>query len=523
MKKIDYKLNKGLPDMFQVVGVDLSEINEQRIGVSRAFTVDEDSDGLAQITNTNWFFEHGGYLWAYQSDGDLLKLNSTWALDEAVGSSIGNGACSFDGKIFLATNTDISYSADAGTSWDTDWWTTVAGGTALTTGIVHPLKEVRGKMLIGDGKYVRTWDGQVGVSNALVLPDGFSIKGIERTPYYASIMAVGKGGSRIFLWDTVSSTYNYTLEVANYAIGQYAVDADLYVLNNKGVLFKQSGDVMTPIKKFPDDVTLSMNPQGMTKSGSEILMAINGSSSTRSLYGVWAYNIQTNDLYLKHLISSRELGSNGNNVQLYSIYNYTGGTSDVLYLGTKTASTGYYNIEKLSTTAYITKGSHIIIPMNNNGRKKRLIKLVLDFYKTRGGNILVSYSDTPGYFSTTATQTGTSDSAFTTAADIADEGDMVMILTGARAGDVRFVTGQSGTYTYTVDSNFSGALANGDLVGILKFKKIATISSSDTVISKMLRIGKYIDDYYIRLDILTDGSIDTKLRNLSVFYNESKN
>lgn len=521
MKKIDYKINKGLPDMFQAVGVDLSDITEQKVSVVKAFTVDEDNNDLATLAAVKQFFLYNDKIHAICGSSILKKDSTTWALLKTFtdgATNFANYGRDVDG--FCAGSTEIAWSEDYGANWDEDWWTTVAGGSYLDSSYAHPLKEVRGKLLIGNTNEVATWDGITAAQHALVLPRGYIIKSIERTPYYASILAYGNHESRVFLWDTISESYNYSMSVPDVAQAQIAVGADIYVLTNKGVLYKQAGDVMSPIKIFPDNPAILISAEGMSLNGQEILMALsnaNNPSTSRTLTGVWAYNLLTNDLYLKYLTASRALVGT-----ISALFTQQKGTPTI-YLGAADTSTGYLNIEKL-TSNYLTKGSHIIVPLNNDARKKRLVKLILDVYKTRSGNITLSYSDTTGYNSAISAQTGTSASTFITATDIAEIGDMVMVMSGPSAGDVRFITDKTGTYTYTVDSNFSSALASGNYVSIFKFKKIDTLLSTEAVMSKIMRIGKYIDDFYIRLDITTSGSTtDTAIRNLSAFYNESKN
>ncbi len=542
-KYIYNEFQKGVgnvaPQMYATNAVDLTEA--PFLMLSKKKQESENSSTLSDIEIVNWFEEHAGNLYALCTNGKLIKLSgSTWGASEDFGDTDSDkGLKEFNGKFFAGMDTNISYSSDGGSTWDNDWGTTVAGLT-FSTATHRPMEEVRGKLIIGNGQIIQTWDGIIGVDAALTLPDGFEAISIVRTPYYASILATRGNESRVFLWDTISDQYNYTLTVPDIAQSQIAVQSDLYVVNNKGFIFIHNGDSMTPIGRLPDvsddnesgGLSLAIKPQGMALEGDEILIAVSPNAhESRLTPGTWAFNIKTGAVHHKYLLSSKEYHENGS-LLVGAIYNKQGD----IYGSFRKQGAGDYIIDRTNTGVSVVpndKGSFVVFPMNNDGRKKRISKLILDYFRfqseTSSDTITISISDTTDYITDFGTNSYTADAtAFTAILSDVTIGDMVTIATGDRAGDVSFITADNGANNYTVSPSFSGALASGDFVTHFKFKKIGVIDGSTdaNTISKMMRIPNNLkDDYFIRLDftINTSNNKNIKVRSFASVYDELAN
>lgn len=542
-KKLTYSdFSKGvgneLPFMHSCAGVDVSEV--PYLMLSKSMQKIQNSSDNADVEIVNWFEEHNGYLWALFSNGKIRYLNSGAWSGAITFSSANNdtGLKEFNGNFFAGLQSDIALSSDGGSSWSTNWGTSTAG-FSISSQTNHPMEEVRGKLLIGDGAKVHTWDGAVAVDSALTLPEGFTIISIARTPYYASLLATRGNESRVFLWDTLAEQYNYTLAVPDTARCQIVAQSNLYVFNDKGKMFIHNGDSMEMIGSLPDvlnknesaGLSIQTKPQGMALEGDEILVALAPNAYTNRIFpGVWAFNYKTGAFYHKYLTSTLETYESGT-FSIGAIYNKSG----TIYTSFRRPSGGVYTTDWTNTatnTNPVEKGAFVVVSMNKDGRKKRVSKIIVDYFRLLNSSnqkITVSIADTTDFIRQQASNSYTSDAnAFTASLSDAEVGDMIYVATGARAGDVTFITADNGTNNYSVSPAFSGALASGDILSHLKFRKIGTIdgSTDNKTISKMLRVPNPMkDDYYLRLDfkIDTGSNQNIKIRSISSVYEQLAN
>lgn len=531
-------VGNGQPYMHSCAGVDVSEV--PYLMLSKSMQKIQNSSDNADIEMVNWFEEHNGYLWALFSNGKLRYLNSgTWSGSVTFSSANNDtGLKEFDDKFFAGLQSDIAISSDGGGSWTTNWGSNDAG-LSISSQTHHPMEEVRGKLLIGDGAKVHTWDGAVAVDSALILPDGFTIISIARTPYYASLLATRGNESRVFLWDTIAEQYNYTLTVPDIARCQIAVQSYLFVFNNKGKMYLHNGDTMELVGSLPDianlnessGLSITTKPQGMTLEGDEILISLAPNTYTnRVIPGVWAFNYKTGAFYHKYLTSTLETYESGT-FSVGALYNKEGS----IYSSFRRPGGGVYTTDWTNTgtsTNPTPKGSFVVIPMNKDGRKKRISKIIVDYFKLLNDadqQITISIADTTDFITEHQTNSYTTDAnAFTASFNDVEVGDMVYVATGARAGDVTFITTDNGSNNYSVSPAFSGALASGDVLSHLKFKKIGTVNgvTDNKTISKMLRVPNPMkDDYYLRLDfkIDTTNNQNIKVRSVASVYEELAN
>lgn len=131
----------------------------------------------------------------------------------------------YDGKLFITSTTNIALSdfTFTGADPDNDWWTAVAGGSALDANYVHKLFIFQGTLYITNGNKLASWDGTTAKNAALTLPAGWIIT--DATIYNNQICLVAvwqatgdyNALNKFFFWDgytggATSSMWNREVE-----------------------------------------------------------------------------------------------------------------------------------------------------------------------------------------------------------------------------------------------------------------------------------------------------------------------
>ena len=126
----------------------------------------------------------------------------------------GEDVALYGGELFYSWNTNIGKTSTAFALPDEDWWSAVAGGAALTTGLPHQLvvAGTTGLMTVLNGSVVASWNGTTPVDSAfdskdtdIVLvsqvwnQDRFWLAGNKPN-------ASGRNDSSIFIWDSASGS-----------------------------------------------------------------------------------------------------------------------------------------------------------------------------------------------------------------------------------------------------------------------------------------------------------------------------
>lgn len=162
-----------------------------------------------------------GHYYSIGSDGNIYEtLVSTGAHTLKAYAAVKTYGVNTDiivygSNIYVSSTTDILISANLFTATDEDWWTTTAGGDALTAGVPHKFKIFKGVLYCTNGNKLVSWDGSNHNDAALTLPVGWIItdmdidnSGILRVvASFGSTTFATNSKTREFTWNGYSSSY----------------------------------------------------------------------------------------------------------------------------------------------------------------------------------------------------------------------------------------------------------------------------------------------------------------------------
>ena len=145
----------------------------------------------------------------------VYEITADTVTDKTIGTITGGeDVALYGGELFYSWNTNIGKTSTAFALPDEDWWSAVAGGAALTTGLPHQLvvAGTTGLMTVLNGSVVASWNGTTPVDSAfdskdtdIVLvsqvwnQDRFWLAGNKPN-------ASGRNDSSIFIWDSASGS-----------------------------------------------------------------------------------------------------------------------------------------------------------------------------------------------------------------------------------------------------------------------------------------------------------------------------
>ncbi len=181
----------------------------------------ESSANIADNIMASFLYYRNSALY-YYSIGDAGKIYETNVITKAhtvkdTDSKIYDKNSSilvFNGRLKIASQTDIYDDDFAFTVKDNDWWTNTLGKTALTAGVPHKLFDYHGVMMITNGNKIASWDNTTANEAALTLPEGWIITDclVDGLNIYISA-SLSKADyamnteTRIFVWNGVSTDY----------------------------------------------------------------------------------------------------------------------------------------------------------------------------------------------------------------------------------------------------------------------------------------------------------------------------
>lgn len=174
------------------------------------------------LGNYRMFLDDSGV--TYSWDGTTLTTQETFSSDKVTFGT--TDMVAWNGMFYITTNvsnTEIAEWDEDGAAIDEDWWTTVAGGSALQTNTAwRPLLVYERHMYVGDGKFLhRVNESEVVSSSLLTLSDDDRITalGIDKGSGNmliavvnggADFSALRNGDSKILVYD---GTANKALKV----------------------------------------------------------------------------------------------------------------------------------------------------------------------------------------------------------------------------------------------------------------------------------------------------------------------
>lgn len=457
-------------------------------------------DDIAGFTEAIYWFESvSGDLFAIDLGGDIWKRdsatgwenNATWPHNDGNAGS-GQGLIEYNAELFWAANTTVGrIQTPTGTPTFTDSWQ-----TGLTSASWHPMVKHVGKLMVGHGRNIATWDGTTWTATALTLPLGYVTKSGAVIGDYAAFGCVAPAGedARIFLWDGTSSTYNAEIQVK-----AASVDA-LFTSNN--ILWAVAGRAanlhyydgsnlkeVASIKEvdLPSGESVTVRPGGITDYRGKILLAVNTISTMRDrvMPGIWSFDPTNGAFVLAHLNSNKSMNTSAH---AYSVYSdgtdfWVGGSD------TNTGATSTTFVDKSGGSKY-TEGCYWTSPWldTNVFANKHFRKVYLNFleFPASGTNeITVKYrvDDTTRRLNNgneyTATGGG-SDTVIIASTSGLRVGDEITVTGGPSSGDIRRITAVDGDgVSLTVDRAWTATPVNAQTKFVVeRWVEVGTVTTS---------------------------------------------
>lgn len=272
----------------------------------------------------------------------------------------GEDVAIYDGDLFYSYNNDsggtIGKYDISGDSWNDDWWTTTASGTALTDN-PHPMTVAgtSGVLYIANGQYVAEWDGGSAYhdsfdttdSDSTVVDLAWNQNRLWIAANKKNLTGSNRNEASIYVWDGNSDSWEDEIEIKG----------------KIGALFIKSGTLFVFYKKnlAEDIVTLGYI------NGTQIQDVFNYSGSLPSYYQITAFQdfiiwLSGNDIFA---FGSGDVQMDARSFQLANAgYSTTGGITNAFgkpIIASYDGSTSY-QVSKLDS--YSTDSSFKTISFN---------------------------------------------------------------------------------------------------------------------------------------------------------------
>ncbi len=228
-----------------------------------------------------------------------------------------------------ATNIAILNSAGVANAWDDDWWTAVAGGSALTSLAFHPMAKLGRLVAVGDKvtgvPVIHTIDqNDVIAQSRVTLPTGYTVRLAlaSSSRFWFGLQSDTDGSAKIIEWDGFSLTYNNEYDlVGSSPLTGFLVNNIPYFITEKGFIFRYNGAAFAKVQDFnlqeqrmilTTTITNedTIKPHGAYVDGDIVYLnvgipMINAQASATTLNGgvrrarsgIWIFNTKTNNLY----------------------------------------------------------------------------------------------------------------------------------------------------------------------------------------------------------------------------------
>lgn len=171
----------------------------------------------------------------------VYEITATTVTSKTIGTITGGeDVALYAGELFYSWNTNIGKCSTAFASPDEDWWTTIAGGSALTTGLPHQLivAGTSGVLSVLNGSVVAQWDGTTATDDAFDTEDTdiVLVSGVwnQNRFWFAGNKpnVAGRNQASIFIWDGNADSWESQVKIGG-KIGA------LYVKNGVTFVFYQ--------------------------------------------------------------------------------------------------------------------------------------------------------------------------------------------------------------------------------------------------------------------------------------------
>ncbi len=489
-------------------------------------------------------------------NGTTWQNNSYWPHTDA-NTGVGNGLRIFNSELFWAANATVGrvQNPTSAAPTFTDSWQ-----TGLTLPGRHPMTVFLGKLNVGDGRYIATWDATTWTAQKLTLPAGFAVETLAVFNDFLAIGAIGEDtDSRIFLWDGTSDTYNAEIPLYNQnPVALLSYGGILWIASGLDpIIYAYDGTSVREVVKISDYFATSTGSAPyfeydcLVFHNKKIYFALSQGTyeaqiDDRTVPGVWSFNPQTGAVYFEAQNSNRTQYPSTGTVKTYSIFS----TGSRLYSGVADSSgnpSRMVDYSDVRTTNFFTEayaeGAYFISPWFDAGitNKKHFRKCYLNFRSfpaidPNNNEIVVKYrlEDTEKmrttstgaflYIPSSATST-TITSGNTSEFSIGDE---LSIVKGPGSGDIRQITNISAG-VITVDRAFSTTPTTSSVFIVQPWVKLGAVNRTEdaektsksfnfpnNAVGKKIqfkvvtRSSQYLDDGYIGISDLSFTFIPKK-------------
>lgn len=416
----------------------------------------------------------------------------------------------FAGGLYVPIDNNIDRLV-AGT-WTNNWWSGLAGASALQTGKPHRLAIFSGAMLITDGRFINTFDGTLALDPAIILPIQFQAQWIRTTADFAYIGTKTLGGSEaeIFFWDRTSAVFN-----SRYGIGDsealcgFTVAGIPHVVTKKGEIKRFTGQGFRTVQQFPTvelgKTINNIDPNGVVVDEDIVKINVDFGVLTdmRLLSGIWTFDTATNNLYHGGSIrndsgldySQQEVAAAGAMLATLPTQGrylvggkaytaYSGSTKFGIFTsdeGSTTGARGYIITPKITAQNVQRFWREFIVKFKKFLNSTDRIRVA---YRTQESTTLLPLYETVTWVTTTTFKSAT--------VPVAAVGDFVEILGGDNAGALAKITAVSGLsagfYTYTIDLTLNASTSTAR-VRFLNFTDLGTVSSQ-AIQNEVFRVAR---------------------------------
>lgn len=489
---------------------------------------DETQSGLATLDDApRWIAKaNGGLLYLLTDANEVFqKSGGSWTQVNVSGNAgDGQGLVEYDDDLYYVQDGTVG-------KFDGAVWTDSWQSRSNTVNTYGPAIQFIGKFFVASGNDIDSWDGTTWSQADLVLP----VQEVVRTfAVWNDFLVMGCGSGNVYFWDGTSDTYNSVLELpgnrpANalqvfentlFAIG--GRDASIHIFN--GSLFEK-------ISQLPDlrdnafDLAAATIWSGAVTIWQDkiiFLADISGHKTLRTRSGVWSYTPRENRLNYEFRPSSGQMSSSlnlgalyadENAEDLYIAYEDVNAGADGVYIdvissSSSSAGEGNYFVTKQALPAKFAKTF-----------LRRIYANITDMGGSAGGSrkVVVAMRRDDGLelkATLNSTTTSGTNSEFRTTNSVANVnvGDMIEIIEGPSAGDVRFVasitTGTPNVITVT-DTFTSTPIASQTVALVYDYQKIGQIIADDDVTIGKLNINEAAEKVWFYVEIRNGGAGST--------------
>ena len=499
---MDFDVSQGKARVSPMLRINTDSVDDTDLGVPTAFLrANVGTDRYWALCGTRLFRTSStnptaAFTEAATDDGGTTAPPTTM-------TEISSDMVVFNGKLYVSLPTDIA-ELDA-TVWDNDWWTTIVVGTALTTGIPHPLcvSLKTNSFMVGDGNLLHITNKTENPKNSrVILPTEFEIIWIRSTSDGTWIGARHKTGGegKVFFWDESAENYNRGYGVmSRLPLSCVIKDGIPYTITTDGQLLKFTGLGFEEVAVLPcfkqinknwdsgSDINLPVvHRNGMALIENKIHININAYLNQGLVNlmenfpsGIWTFD-ETQGLRHKYSLSQYD----GTEIDYGSFLNPAGAllatnlSQGSFLVGGRiytNQSDSLYAILYRNTDDSVNKRGHFITSVFESSSFEDIFKdILLSFkrFRNSGDRIIIKYRNIKnlnypiqgnGSWSSTTVFTVTGSGNPGSFANITAS-DEVMIIRGRGAGataKISSVSESGGTYTITLAEaipNVSGSM-----------------------------------------------------------------